>query len=159
MSQRRTNPNRVKTNRSYNVQELAACCGVHKNTVRQWQAVGLAPIDNRRPLLFHGEAVRAFLTKRNACRKRPCRPGTLYCFRCRAPRLPALAMVDYLPVTPASGNLRAICERCDAIMHRRVRKADLAKVMPNCAVQITLGQTRLSGRTAPSLNCDKERQR
>ena len=68
-------------------------------------------------------------------------------------------MVDYLPVTPASGNLRAICERCDAIMHRRVRKADLAKVMPNCAVQITLGQTRLSGRTAPSLNCDKERQR
>lgn len=157
MSARRTNPYRVKINRSYSVQELAARCGVHKNTVRHWQANGLAPIDKGRPVLFQGEAVRAFLIERNASRKRPCQPGTLYCFRCRAPRAPALAMVDYVPITTSSGNLRAICQQCDALMHRRAREADLQKIMPGCTIQIAQGQQRLSGGNIPSLNCDQER--
>lgn len=159
MSARRTNPYRVKANRSYSVQELAACCGVHKNTIRNWQANGLAPIDQRRPALFQGETVRAFLIKRNASRKRPCQPGTLYCFRCREPRPPALGMVDYVPITPVGGNLRAICERCGAMMHRRARRADLTQIMPECTIQFVQGQQRLSGRPTPSLSCDKERQR
>ncbi|HTN60030.1 MAG TPA: hypothetical protein VL147_00570 [Devosia sp.] len=141
------------------MQELATCCGVHKNTVRHWQVMGLHPIDIERPVLFHGETVRAFLIKRNAGRKRPCRPGTLYCFRCREPRPPALAMVDYVPLTTSSGNLRAICEQCDALMHRRVREVDLQKIMPGCTIQIAQGQQRLNGRNIPSLNCGHERTR
>ncbi|MGC8535821.1 MAG: helix-turn-helix domain-containing protein [Rhizomicrobium sp.] len=144
MSGRRTNPYRVKANRSYSVQELAARCGVHKNTVRHWQAIGLAPIDHSRPALFQGETVRAFLVKRNASRKRPCQPGTLYCFRCREPRSPALGMVDYVPITPASGNLRAICEHCGAMIHRRARWADLSRIMPGCTIQFAQGPQRLS---------------
>jgi len=153
----RVNPHRVKLQRSYSVPELARCCDVHKNTVRHWQANGLEPIDKNRPTLFQGGAVRAFLTRRNANRKRPCQPGTLYCFRCREPRKPALGMVDYVPITPDSGNLRAFCERCEATMHRRTRKADIGKVMPGYAVQIAQGQLRLSGSDHPSLNCDNER--
>lgn len=156
MSARRASPYRVKINRSYSVQELATCCGVHKNTVRHWQANGLDPIDNRRPALFQGEAVRAFLKNRNTSRKRPCSPGTLYCFRCREPRPPALAMVDYIPTSSEVGNLRAICQCCDAIMYRRARKTDLLKIMPDCDIQFAHGQQRLSGRTAPSLKSDKE---
>jgi hypothetical protein len=157
VSARRANPYRVKINRSYSVQELAACCGVHKNTVRHWQDNGLAPIDQGRPVLFHGVAIRAFLVKRNSSRKRPCQPGTMYCFRCREPRTPALAMIDYVPVTPISGNLRAICALCDAIMHRRARKADLPLIMPGCTIQFPQGHKHISGLTAPSLNCDKNR--
>jgi hypothetical protein len=147
----------VKINRSYSVQELAACCGVHKNTVRNWQTGGLAPIDKGRPVLFQGAAIRAFLAKRNAGRKRPCKPGTMYCFRCREPRAPALAMVDYVPVTLTGGNLRAICEQCGAMMHRRARKADLLVIMPRCTIQFPQGPKHISGLTAPSLNCDKKR--
>lgn len=158
MAARRVNPNRVKLNRSYSVQELATCCGVHRNTVRHWQANGLEPIDRTRPILFLGHAVRAFLSRRNASRKQPCQPGTLYCFRCREPRKPALGMVEYKPVALASGNLRAMCEVCETMMHRRTCKADIAKVMPGYAVQIAEGQPSLSGRTVPSLNCDSERQ-
>lgn len=150
----RANPMRVKLHRCYSAPELAACCGVHKNTVRHWHRQGLAPIDDTRPLLFHGETIRAFLAKRNASRKQPCQPGTIYCLRCRAPRAPALGMVEYVPITPASGNLRALCECCEAMMHRRVRQAEIAKVMPNFAVQITQDQPSLSGRANPSLNCD-----
>lgn len=147
-------PTAVKLNYSYSVSELATCCGVHKNTIRNWRREGLEPIDKARPVLFQGTTVRAFLSRRKASRKRPCPPGTIYCVRCRAPRRPALGMVEYRPLKPASGDLCAICETCEAIMHRRVRKADLAKVMPNLADQTAHGQQRLDGRTAPSLNCD-----
>lgn len=153
----RANPNAVKIHRSYSVDELAKRLGIHKNTVRNWQGKGLAAIDGSRPVLFHGGAVRTFLTKQNASRKRPCPPGTLYCFRCRAPRPPALGMIEFVPLRPLSGNLRAMCGTCEAMMHRSARKAELAAIMPNLAVQIVEAEQRLIGSPSPSLNCDKER--
>lgn len=158
MAARRINPNAVKLHRAYSVGELATRLGVHKNTVRQWQRDGLQSIDGNRPTLFQGATVRAFLSKRNASRKRPCPPGTLYCFRCRMPRPPALGMVDYVVMTAASGNLRAICASCDTIMHRRARKAALASILPGCDVLIGEGSGRLKSSASPSLNCDSESQ-
>lgn len=158
MPARRVNPNRVKLHRSYSVEELARCLDVHKNTVRHWQGKGLEPIDTGRPILFQGATVRAFLANRNSSRKRPCPPGTLYCLRCRAPRSPALGMVDFIPMRPGSGNLCALCGCCEATMHRRAREADIGKIMPDCTVQFAQGHTSLSGQTAPSLNCDFKRQ-
>lgn len=158
MPTRRVNPNRVKLHRSYSVEELARCLDVHKNTVRHWQGKGLEPIDASRPLLFQGATVRAFLANRNSSRKRPCPPGTFYCLRCRAPRSPALGMVDFIPMRPGTGNLRALCECCEVTMHRRVREADISKIMPGCTVRFAQGHTSLSGQTATSLNCDFKRQ-
>ena len=74
MAARRVNPSTVKLNRTYSVGDLATRLAVHKNTVRQWQQEGLLPIDGDRPVLFHGSTIRAFLSKRNASRKRPCPP-------------------------------------------------------------------------------------
>src|SRR5437899_11341670 len=102
MAARRIDPRAVKRQRSYDAGELAALLRVHKNTVSHWQRAGLKPLDGRRPVLFHGSDVRAFLASRNASRKVPCPPGTLYCFSCRAPRPPALGMVDYVPITECS---------------------------------------------------------
>jgi hypothetical protein len=137
MAAQRFNPNSVKLHRAYSVGELADRLGVHKHTVRHWQCEGLKPIDDNRPTLFQGATVRAFLRNRNANRKRPCPPGTMYCFRCRSPRSPALGMVDYTPFNAVSGNLKAICATCDTIMHRRARQALLATVLPGFEVQIT----------------------
>lgn len=158
MPTRRADPRRVKQHRSYTASELAACFGVHKNTVLQWQRAGLKPLDSIRPLLFQGATVRAFLAKRNASRKHPCRPGTLYCFRCRTPRAPALGMLDYQAFTALSGNLKAMCDTCGAMMHRRIRFADLPAKMPGMEVQVTQGLRRLKGSFSPSLNSDLERQ-
>ena len=99
-----------------------------------------------------------FLTNSYARLKRPCQPGTLYCFHCREPRAPALGMVDFVLMRPGRGNLRALCATCETIMHRRVREGDIAKVMPNCTVQFVQGQPSLTGQAAPSLNCDFKRQ-
>lgn len=146
---KRVNPYLVKIHRSYTASELAARLGLHKNTIRQWQREGLVAVDAGRPTLFQGAIVRAFLTSRNASRKRPCHPGTLYCFRCREPRRPALAKADYTELRPGNGNLRAICETCGSIMHRRVRAASLAAVMPFVDVQIREALPRLSWARSP----------
>ena len=159
MATRRVNPRAVKLHRSYSVPELAACFGVHKNTVRLWQRAGLQPLDGGRPLLFQGATVRAFLTNRNASRKRPCPPGTIYCFKCREPRPPALGMVDFHSTQAKSGNIRAICDACETVMHRRASKASLVSILPNCDVQFVQAQPRLKGSPQPSLNCDLKRHR
>ncbi len=157
MPTRRINPRRLKQHRSYTIAELSACLDVHSNTVRHWQEAGLQALDKRRPLLFQGATVRDFLTKRNASRKHPCPPGTLYCLRCREARPPAQGMVDYVAVNDTSGNLHALCDHCEAMMRRRVRLADLPAKMPGLAVQIRQAPFSLSGRPLPSLNCDFER--
>ncbi|MEO5707148.1 MAG: helix-turn-helix domain-containing protein [Alteraurantiacibacter sp.] len=148
----------MKLHRSYSVPELALCLDVHKNTVRNWQRDGLKPIDNCRPILFQGADVRTFLAKQNASRKRPCPPGTLYCFRCRQPREPALGMVDFVARTAATGNLRAFCGTCEGVMNRNARLADLPATMPGLEVHITRATPSLSRRPSPSPNCDSERQ-
>jgi len=158
MAARRVNPRTVKLHRSYSVPELAACLGVHKNTVRHWQRDGLKPLDSGRPALFQGAIVRAFLSTRNASRKRPCPPGTLYCFRCRKPRPPALGMVDFVSINARSGNIRAICETCETVMNRRASEAALASILPGCDVQFVEALPRLRGSPSPSLNCELERQ-
>lgn len=156
MAARRIDPRAVKLNRSYDVGELAALLRVHKNTVRLWQREGLKPLDGR-PILFHGSIVREFLAKRNASRKAPCPPGTIYCFRCRAPRRPAGDMVDFIPMNAAGGNIRAICSTCETIMHRRAAATALATIMPGCDVQFEEAPARLKGSPRPSLNCDSKR--
>ena len=157
MAARRVNPSAIKIHRTYDVSELAACCGVHKNTVRQWRSEGLASLDKRKPILFLGATVREFLKLRNAKRKRPCGPGHLYCFRCRQPQPPALGMAEYVPITKSSGNVRAICGFCETLMHRRVALSAIALVMPGIEVQFAERPLRLIGGLSPSLNCDLEK--
>lgn len=151
-------PNAVKLHRTYDVAELAALLGVHKNTVRHWQVEGLNPIDRRRPVLFHGSTIRAFLSSRRASRKSPCGPGMLYCFKCRAPRPPALGMIDYIAISSSGGNVRAICATCETVMHRRAAKASLATILPGCDIQVAQAPLRLKGSPSSSLNSDLERQ-
>lgn len=158
MATRRANPYAVRTHYSYTVGELAALLGVHKNSVRYWQRDGLAALGDGRPILFHGAAIRAYLIKRRAKAKCSCRPGTIYCFRCRDARPPALDMVDFVLGSGGTGDLRALCAECGAIMHRRARHDRLASVMPGLQVQITQAPPRLIGSDSPSLNCDVERQ-
>lgn len=157
MPVKRINPKRIKIHRCYSTEEVAAALDVHKNSLRGWRKAGLEPIDMGRPMLFHGATLRAFLEKQKASRKRPCQPGTMYCLKCREPRAPGLAMVDYEPISDQSGNLKALCEKCGTTMHRRASRAKLASIMPGIAVQIVQAPSRLKGCISPSLNCDLDK--
>lgn len=117
-------PRRAKVHYSYTIAEAAKLFGVHRNTVRAWIKAGLETVKAGRVLLILGDALRAFLEKRRRSRRCKTPPGWLYCFRCRAPRQPALGMVELIQARAGSANVRAFCE-CGALMHRRVSLARL----------------------------------
>jgi Helix-turn-helix domain len=155
MTGRRVNPRLIKLHRSYSPGEAARVLGVHKHTVSNWIKAGLPTVDNSRPVLILGSEMRAWLEKRQKAAKRPCKPGTMYCFKCREPKAPALGMVEYKPTNDKSGMLIALCVDCETVMHRRVRKDAIPASMTNLTVQIREAQPSIIGRTCPSLNCDK----
>ncbi|MDD4392264.1 MAG: helix-turn-helix domain-containing protein [Desulfobacterales bacterium] len=128
MRKRHPNHRLVKIHRSYTVEEIANLFGIHKNTVRRWVKTGLATSDDKRPMLILGHELAAFLQARRVKNKQPCRPGEIYCVRCRAPKFPAGDMAEYSPITEKFGNLIAICPDCNSIMNRRVSLAKIWQV-------------------------------
>ena len=150
----RINPRRAKLHRSYSAQELAERLDVQKNTVRQWIKGGLPVVDGTRPVLILGSEFQAWWGKQRKAAKRPCQPGQMYCFKCREPKAPALGMIEYTPANAATGNLKALCETCGTMMHRRTRRTDIAARMPGMVVQITQAPSSIDARTHPSPNCD-----
>ena len=58
---RRPDRRRIKTLRSYTIEETARTLDVHRNTVRHWIKDGLPVIDRRRPALILGSHLAEFL--------------------------------------------------------------------------------------------------
>ena len=148
------NPRRVKVHRTYTVDELADRLGVHANTVRTWIGRGLPVLDDKRPLLIEGSAARAFLERRRADRKRPCPLGHLFCLPCGLPKPPAGGLVEYRPLLPGSGNLRAICPSCDRLMHRRVKRDRIAEALGDLDVTFPEPESSLTDTPSLSRNSD-----
>jgi hypothetical protein len=144
MSAKRINPRLIKLHRAYSVEDVSARLCVHKNTVRSWIKSGLSIVDQSRPTLILASELRRFLEAKQKARKRPCPPGTFYCFKCRAPKPPALGMVDYTPRNQVGGNLSALCGCCGTAMNRRAICASLPLIMPNLDVQIREASPRIS---------------
>ncbi|MES2682687.1 MAG: helix-turn-helix domain-containing protein [Pseudomonadota bacterium] len=136
------------------MEEIALLYGLHRNTVRQWIKRGLPTNDDQRPVLILGSQLAAYLTTKRTANKRPCKPGELYCVRCRIPQAAALGMADYVPLTPTGGNLVGLCPCCDALMHRRVSLAKLATVCGELQVTHTQARGHISESVKPSVNRD-----
>jgi len=154
MGKRHPNHRRVKIHRSYTVEEIASLFGVHKNTVRAWVKAGLPTCDDKRPMLILGHDLTAFLQARRVKNKQTCRPGEIYCVRCRAPKSPAADMADYLPVTEELGNLIAICPDCNSIMNRRVSLAKLGQVRGKMDITFPQALRHVSESNQPTVNSD-----
>jgi hypothetical protein len=112
--------------------------------VRSWLKAGLKAIDDHRPLMIQGQVLRAFLHARREDAKRPCAPGTLYCFKCRVPRAPADGSATFSAQVARAGVLRAICVVCGTRMFRRARQTDLKAIMPLFPVLIGQGERHIA---------------
>lgn len=154
MGIRNYNHRLVKIHRSYTVDEMATLFGTHRNTVRDWLRKGLTTVDRRRPLLVRGRVLADFLKSRRAANKRPCRPGEIYCVRCREPRPPADHHAVYQALTPTGGNLIGICPTCGTRMFRRVNLARLDHVIGELHVAAAEAQQHINESHKPSVNCD-----
>jgi len=112
--------NRIKKNQAYSVEELADAVGITQATVRNWIKAGMPVLDGKRPLFVLGFQAQDFLGKRAVKAKRPLAPGELYCFRCKAPRMPYGLMADFVPSSATGGSLIALCERCQRQVYRSI---------------------------------------
>lgn len=149
----RLNPRLAKLHRSYTVDEVARLYGSHRNTVRGWIKAGLTVIDDHRPTMIQGRALRAFLQGRRDRAKRPCQPGTLYCCKCRAAREPAPGSTVFEARPTGAGTLRAVCVACECRMFRRARQSSLADIMPQILVRIVEAEPHIEERQSPSAIC------
>jgi hypothetical protein len=154
MRKRHPNHRHVKIHRNYTVEEIADLFGIHKNTVRNWVKVGLATSDNQRPMLILGCDLMAFLQVRRKRNKKPCKPGELYCVRCRAPKPAGGDMVEYTPITETVGNLMAICPDCNAIMNRRVSLARINEVCGRMDISFPQALRHIVESNKPTVNSD-----
>lgn len=154
MKRRHPNHRLVKIHRSYTVEEIAMLFGIHKNTARQWIKVGLATVDDKRPMLILGHVLVDFLKARRTKNKQKCKPGELYCVRCRTPKRPAGDMADYDPITNKIGNLVGICPDCDAIMNRHVSLAKIEQVRGKIDITFPEAVRHIIDRVSPAVNSD-----
>ena len=154
MGKRHPNYRLVKIHRSYTVEEIAKLFGVHKNTVRRWVKDGLATTDDKRPMLILGHVLVAFLQARRKKNKQTCKPGEIYCVRCRAPKPPAGDMAEYSPITKKVGTLVAICPDCDAIMNRLVSLTKIGQIIGKIDISFPEEVRQLIESANPTVNSD-----
>jgi hypothetical protein len=154
VANRRPNHRLVKIHRSYTVEDIALLFGAHKNTVRQWIKAGLPTIDDRRPMLILGRELTAFLQARQARRKRPCRPGQMYCVRCRSPQFPAAGKVEHRPFNGRVVNVRGICPDCNSMMHRCVSISKIEEFVEKADITFPQALRHITEISQPTVNSD-----
>ena len=154
MRKRHPNHRLVKIHRSYTVEEVAKLFGIHKNTVRHWVKDGLTSIDDKCPMLILGHVLAAFLQARRVKNKQVCKPGELYCVRCRAPKLPAGGMAEYIPITEKFGRLCALCPDCESWMNRNVSINQVEAFYGKIDISFPEGFRHIRERANPSVNSD-----
>jgi hypothetical protein len=154
VGKRLPNPRLVKSHLPYTVEEAARVCSAHRNTVRQWIKSGLPVCDNQRPTLILGRHLRDFLQTKRTKNKRPCRPGEIYCVRCRVPRSPAGGMADYEPSSDTAGAIVGICPACETLIYRMVTLAKLDQVRGELDITIPQAHSRIGDTADPFVNSD-----
>lgn len=154
MRKRRPNHRLVKIHRSYTVEEAARLFGTHKNTVRAWVKAGLPTCDSKRPILILGRDLAAYLKARRMKNKRPCKPGEIYCVRCREPKRAAGDMAEYQPITATLGNLIGICPDCEGMIYRRASAPKLREIRGDLDITFSEAERQVSESLPPIVNSE-----
>lgn len=133
-TKRRSSAKAIKGHRSYRVDEAARVTGTSRATVRRWIKNGLPTVRDVWPFLILGSDLADYIRKKP--NRKTCQPAECFCLKCREPRKPASDMADYLPMTNTGGNLRAMCDVCGTLMHKRISLATLEAIRGQLHVQI-----------------------
>lgn len=157
MKKRLQNPNLAKIHRSYTVEEVASLYDVFKGTVRNWIKAGLPTLNDKRPMLILGSELATFHQSRRTKHKQKCKPGEIYCVKCRVPKVPAGDMVDCKLVKEKIWNLVAICPDCDSMMHQRISLAKLELLRSKLDITLPQALQHIVDSTQPSVNSDLKR--
>lgn len=153
---RRPNHRAVRIHLPYTVDELARVIGVCKATVRRWVKQGLPATTDGKPTLITGEDAVAFLKGRSKPKRR-CGLDEFYCLSCREPRRAAYGEAEIASRTSHTLNVRALCEVCTAMTHKRVSLKRLAQFTVLVRLDGEQGARRLmdTGQACPDVHLQK----
>ena len=154
MAKRSNNPRLAKIHRNYTVEEVASLYGNHKNTVREWIRQGLPTLNEMRPMLILGSDLAKFLQTRRLKNKKTCKPGEIYCIRCRSPKVPAGHMAEYQRINETLGNLIAICPDCELIMNRRINLTKIDDIKGKLEILFPHALQHIDESIKPTVNSD-----
>ena len=153
LKKRTYNLRRIRIGRSYSVQEISELFGVHKNAISRWIKNGLRPIDQRKPYLIHGGDLAEYLRKKQAGRKRKCKPDEFYCCKCRVQRKAWENVADIKIKNKAKLFIVGICAVCDTRVRRMGATGKLAEYQKIFNVQ-TIHDERIREIAPPIVNSD-----
>lgn len=120
---KRLNHRVIRAARTYTIEEAALTLGVSTGTVRIWVKAGLPLMKSRRPYLILGDSLRTFLQARKEKAKVSLKADQLYCFTCKAGRVPMGLMVDCIPQTIKTARLLGLCDVCGGTCNRMVSRS------------------------------------
>lgn len=124
---KRVSTHRIRKNRLYTYEDAGNCLGITSRTIRAWRAQGLSVLTGNRPHYVLGEAIIEFVECKQVKRCVKLGLDQMYCFKCKAPKNPLGAMVDYIAINTTKGRFVGLCEACEGPLHRFVGKADLPR--------------------------------
>ncbi len=129
----------ISIHRSYTADEASRALGVCKATIRRWMQMGLPFLNDQKPTLILGSELKAFLKRRKAP-KQKCRLNEFYCLSCRMPKLAANGLAMVKSRRPSTAQIRATCETCSKLMHKRVSNAQFVEL--NRVLRVREGETK-----------------
>lgn len=144
---------KVKGHRIYTPWEAAECLECNRQTIRNWISSGKVEADTtRRPWLIRGADLKDFLDQRRARNRSQLQIDHFYCFGCKAPQEAGGKMADYTQITSTTGQLTALCARCDSVMKKIIRRLDLPVVQAKLEVTLQQASPRLVSCPEPCSN-------
>ncbi|WP_421981247.1 helix-turn-helix domain-containing protein [Roseibium sp.] len=142
MAGKRSSGHRIKSHRSYTVDEAARALKLCKGTIRRYLKDGLPCLDDQRPILILGQDLKGFLVSRRKP-KQICKIDQCFCMSCKTPRKAAFSEVEFRPTKAGRGNIRALCEVCSTVMHKAVSADGLRALRAILTVTDVQAETRL----------------
>ncbi|GAA6206741.1 hypothetical protein NBRC116601_00340 [Cognatishimia sp. WU-CL00825] len=124
---KRVSIRKIGKHRLYSYEEAGVALGVTRHTVRSWRSSGLQVMTASTPHYILGAELIRFIKHKQAKKSVKLALDQMYCFKCKAPRRPLWAMVDYIPINDARGLITGLCEVCEGDVQRFVGKGDLGK--------------------------------
>lgn len=141
---------RIKINRPYTLDGLAALYDIHPATVRRWIKHGdlsVAVIDQTRPMLLSGAKARSWMKAQQDDRRQTCGQNEIYCVACKVPQTVAPETVQIIAHKTPKITLTGDCSGCGRTLHRFDTDANRDALM----VQFGLNLTDIQGaRPAPN---------
>jgi len=118
----------IRRNYTYSVDEIAELFGITPDTVFRWiRNEGLKRIPQSRKYFVHSAELTKFLTKRNAKNKQPCNEDEIFCCKCRKPRKPEPASLEFRHLPNKTIRVIGKCCVCGIRMNKLVSATKWSK--------------------------------